>query len=210
MTNGIRPARLRIYICSLTVWVRVIIWYIVTRLSLLSPSDSPGWLERAGVELGRLALLRCVTAIGSTCLLWLVSSAYSLRAGPPTSVRGSEVDRSTVDGEGGLAEHLRERRVGVCRAADLPRRRLEGEGERGLGDEVGRVRPDDVDAEGVAGLRVADDLREALVLAADDRLGDRLERHLADLEREPALLDLGLGQPDRGDLRPAVGGPRLG
>src|SRR5438132_11159132 len=141
MTNGIRPARLRTHIRSSTARARATIRYIATRSSSLSPSDSPGWLERAGVELGRLALLRCVTAIGSTGLLWLVSSAYSLRAGPPTSARGSEVDRSTVDGEGGLAEHLRERRVGVCRAADLPRRRLEGEGERGLGDEVGRVRP---------------------------------------------------------------------
>ena len=41
------------------------------------------------------------------------------------------------------------------------------------------------------------------------RLRDRLERDLADLDRQPALLGLLLGQADRGDLRPAVGRPRL-
>ena len=76
----------------------------------------------------------------------------------------------------------------VGRAADLPRRRLELEGERRLGDEVGRVRPDDVDAERVVGVGVGDDLGEALVLAADDRLGDRLERDLADLDVVARLL----------------------
>ena len=94
-------------------------------------------------------------------------------------------------------------------AADLPRRRLELERDRRLGDEVRGVRPDDVDAERVVGLLVGDDLREALVLADDDRLGDRLERDLADLDVEALLLGLLLGQPDRGDLRPAVGRPRL-
>ena len=88
-------------------------------------------------------------------------------------------------------------------------RRVELEGERRLGDEVGRVRPDDVDAERVLVLGVGDDLGEALVLAADDRLGDRLERDLADLVRRPGGLDLLLGQADRGDLGPAVGGARL-
>ena len=40
-------------------------------------------------------------------------------------------------------------------------------------------------------------------------LRDRLERHLADLDLEPALGALRLGQPDRGDLGPAVRRPRL-
>src|SRR5258706_8735189 len=93
----------------------------------------------------------------------------------------SEVDRATVDRERGLADDLAQGRVGVGRTSDLPWRGVELEGEARLGDEVRRVRPDDVDAECVTGLRVADDLREALVLAADDRLRDGLERHLADL-----------------------------
>ena len=97
----------------------------------------------------------------------------------------------------------------VRRGADLPGRRVELERERRFGDEVRGVRADDVDPERVAGLGVRDDLGEALVLAADDGLGDRLERHLADLDREAALDALGLGQADRGDLRPAVRGARL-
>ena len=95
------------------------------------------------------------------------------------------------------------------RAADLTRRRVELECQRGLGDQIGRVGTDDVDPQRVARERVADDLREALVLAADERLGDRLERDLANLVRDPLLLALLLGKPDRGDLRPAVGRPRL-
>ena len=95
------------------------------------------------------------------------------------------------------------------RGADLPGVDLEREAEARLGDEVGRVRADDVDAERVVGVLVRDDLGEALVLATDDRLGDGLERDLADLVVRAGRLDLLLGQADRGDLRAAVGGPRL-
>ena len=99
----------------------------------------------------------------------------------------SEVDRPTVDRHGRLAEDLGQGRVGMGRIRRSPRRRVEVEGDGRLGDEVGRVRPDEVDAKRVAGLGVADDLAEALVLAADDRLGDGLERDLADLvRRSPA------------------------
>ena len=83
--------------------------------------------------------------------------------------------------------------------------------ERRLGDEVGGMRPDDVDAERVVGLRVGDDLGEALVLAADDRLGDRLERDLADLDacgrRAVACASV---SPIEAISGPAVGRPRLG
>ena len=43
----------------------------------------------------------------------------------------------------------------------------------------------------------------------DERLGDRLERDLADLVRQALLLALLLGEPDRRDLGPAVRRPRL-
>src|SRR5829696_2467092 len=102
-------------------------------------------------------------------------------SGPSGVTRRSEVDRSPVDGHGRLADHLRERRVWVGRGADLPGRRLERERQRRLGDEVRHVRADEVDAEGDVGLLVRDDLDEALVLATDDGLGDRLERDLPDL-----------------------------
>ena len=59
---------------------------------------------------------------------------------------------------------------------------------------------DDVDAERVPGFGVADDLGKAFVFTADERLGDRLERHLADLVGQPPFLALGFGQADRRDL----------
>src|SRR4051794_37669481 len=84
---------------------------------------------------------------------------------PPSPWSPSEVDRPPVDGEGRLADDLRQRRMGVGGAADLPGRGLELEAERGLRDEVGRVWADEMDAERVPGLGVADDLGKALVLA---------------------------------------------
>src|SRR4051812_48355475 len=174
MTNGSRRARLRPHIRSSSARVSATSRYISTRSSFDSPTDFPSW----------------VTFLSLTAIGWLL---------PPST--GSEVDRATVDRHGGLADDLRERRVGVRRATDLPRRRVELERERRLRDEVRRVRPDDVDAEGVLRLGVADDLDEALVLAADDRLRDRLERHLADLVRDSLVLALLLGQADGGDLR---------
>src|SRR4029078_11466608 len=115
-----------------------------------------------------------------------------------------EVDRWSVAGHRSFPDDLRQGRVGVGRAADLPRRRVELEGQRRLRDEVRRVRTDDVNAERVVGRGIGDDLGEALVLAADDRLGDGLERDLADLDGVALLLGLRLGQADRGDLGPAV------
>src|SRR2546428_447407 len=98
--------------------------------------------------------------------------------------------------------------MGMRRAADLPRCRVELEGERRLGDEVRDVRADEVDTQGVARLGVADDLDEALVLAADDRLRHGLERNLADLVGQPLFLALLLGEAHRRDLGPRVRRPR--
>src|SRR3990172_11799926 len=180
MTNGIRPARLRIHILSSTARARATLWYIARRSSSVRPTEA-----------ARSAPRLRVTAMAGR---------------PPPR---SEVDRAAVDGHGRLADDLGERRVGVGRAPDLPGRRVEGEGERRLGDEVGGVRADEVDAQRVVGLLVPDHLGEALVLAADDRLGDRLEGDLADLVGDALLLALLLGQADRGDLRAAVRRTRL-
>src|SRR5712671_4379895 len=184
MTNGIRPARLRIHIRSSTARARATWRYMSRSSSSDSPTASPRWLAWPTLP------DRGVTAIWS-------------------SVAGSEVDRSAVNGHRRLAEDLRERRVGMRGAADLPRRGLELERNRRLGDEIRGMRPDDVDPERLVGPLVGDDLGKALVLATDDRLRDRLERHLADLDRQAALLALLLGQPDRGNLGPAVRRPRL-
>src|SRR5215210_8094117 len=182
MTNGIRPARLRTHIRSSSARVSATSRYIATRSSFDRPTDAPSW----------------VTFLSLTAIGWLL---------PPSS--GSEVDRAAVDRHRGLADDLRERRMGVGCAADLPRRRVELERERRLCDEIGRVRPDEMDAERVLCLGVADDLDEPFVFATDDGLGDRLERDLADLVRNPSLLALLLREPDGRDLRPAVRRSRL-
>src|SRR3989304_1281595 len=52
---------------------------------------------------------------------------------------------------------------------------------------------------------VGDDLGEALVVAADERLAVGDEGELAGLEGQAVALALLLAAPDRGDLRPAVG-----
>src|SRR4029077_16334320 len=117
-----------------------------------------------------------VTAIGPIGLL--VSSTVAPVLATPLA---SEVDPPSVDSHRRFADDFGQRGVRVSREPDLPRGRLEREPEAGLGDEVGRVRADDVDTDGVAGRRVGDDLGETLVLAPDDRLGDGLERDLAHL-----------------------------
>ena len=66
---------------------------------------------------------------------------------------------------------------------------------------------DHVDAQDLVGLGVGDDLGEAVGLAVDERLADRLEGELADLERDAVPLALGLGAADRRDLRPASRSP---
>ena len=174
ITNGIRPARLRIHIRSSTARAR---------------ATMPVHREEVGVgQADRRGKVRAALAGHRHGWTPRAAAPQKLIERPSTAMAASP---TTSD----------ERRVGVGRAADLPGRRVEGEGERRLGDEVGGVRADEVDAERVVGLRVGDDLGEALVLAADDRLGDRLEGHLADLVREALLLALLLGQADRGDLR---------
>src|SRR5439155_9954076 len=91
--------------------------------------------------------------------IWTLQRASTQRR-PKWSAESppSEVDRPPIDRQRGLSEDLRQRRVGVRGAADLPRRRLELECDRGLGDQVRCVRADQVDAERLVGLLVGDDL----------------------------------------------------
>src|SRR5688500_5341808 len=115
--------------------VRATSRYISTRSASLSPTVEPS-----------LETVRSLTALRSgDRLAW-----------------GSEVERPPVDGHRGLAEHLGQRGMGMRRGADLPGRRLEREGERRLGNEVGDVGADEVDAEYPLGLHVRDDLDEPL------------------------------------------------
>src|SRR5688572_9068492 len=199
MTNGMRPARLRIHMRSSSARASATKRYISTRSASVRPTEAarlPATLPSAG------ALAASPSGASPLAASLLVTAIVV--DGPP-----SEVDGPAVHGHRRLPDDLGEGRVGVGGAADLPGGRVELEGERRLGDEVRRVWPDDVDAEGVLVLGVRDDLRESFVLAADDRLGDGLERDLADLVRGSRGLDLLLGEADRGDLGPAVRGARL-
>jgi hypothetical protein len=77
-----------------------------------------------------------------------------------------------------------------------------------LGDHVAGGVADDVGAEDLAVLGVADDLDQPLVVVVDGPRADRAELELADLELAAALLRLRLGQPDARDLRVAERGAR--
>ena len=65
-----------------------------------------------------------------------------------------------------------------------------------FGDDLRRVRADDVDAENLAVLGVGDDLDEAVVRVEDGGLGVADEGELADLDLVALLLGLRLGQAD--------------
>ena len=78
-----------------------------------------------------------------------------------------EVNRQPVDAFGGLHDGLGDGRVRVDDAAQLFGRRFEVERDDGLVDYLCRVRADDVHAEKLVVLRLADDLDEALLLAED-------------------------------------------
>src|SRR3954453_11747976 len=134
-----RPARLRIHIRSSAARASATSRYISRRSAGVRPRSAPS------VGSGGVA------APGSECV-----TAISLAA------RGSEVDRAAVDRHRRLAEDLRERRVGVRRAADLPGNRLELERHGGFRDQVRRVRADQVDPERLVGLLFGDDLGKAL------------------------------------------------
>src|SRR5512141_2327790 len=152
MTNGILPARLRIHMRSSTARATAISRYISTRSSRDRPRSAPSSLSALGAAL---------VVMGSESL---------------------EVDRLAVDGEGGLAQCLRQGGVRVDGRPDLPRGRLEQHGHTGLADEVGHPGADHVHAQQLVRPGIGDDLDEALVLAANERLADGLERHLADLD----------------------------
>src|SRR5712692_11266565 len=87
-----------------------------------------------------------------------------------------------VDGHGGFHHRLAECRVRMDVATELPSIALEQLSKRGLGDELGGARPDDVRAEQAAGLGVRDHLCEAAGFAVDDRAPERCEGKLADLD----------------------------
>ncbi len=96
----------------------------------------------------------------------------------------------------------------VDRAGHLQRRRLQRARDRELGDQLGHVGADHVDAEDLARVRVGDDLQLAVDLAQRLGLAVGAEGELADVDLAPVLARLRLGLAERGDLRVAVGAAR--
>ena len=97
----------------------------------------------------------------------------------------------------------RQRRVAVDDPRDLGVAALERADVDELLDQLGRPRADDVAAEQLAVLRLADDLDEAGAVAVDRARADGAVLDLADDDVVAGLLGLLLGQPERGDVRRA-------
>jgi hypothetical protein len=108
----------------------------------------------------------------------------------------------------GLDQHLGEGRVGVHRHRDLGGSPLQQPRQRRLGEEVARMGADQVRTEQEAGLRIGDELGEAVHLAHDGRLAERPERERSDLDGVTGIGGLGLGHSDRCDLGTAEGDAR--
>src|SRR5581483_3479437 len=103
---------------------------------------------------------------------------------------------------------FRERRVRVHNVAEFFGGRLQADGDAGLGQQVGRVWTDDVNAQDFVVLCVGDDFYEAVRLAEDFRLAERREGELADLDFIALLLRLRFGVTDAADLGEAVSAVR--
>src|ERR1043165_5998223 len=95
-------------------------------------------------------------------------------------------------------------RVRVNRAAQLFCGRLQLHPDAGFGENLGRVRADDVNAQNLVVLGFADDLDEAFFFADDARLARSGEGELADLHIVAKLARLRFRQAGRADLRVAV------
>src|SRR5918994_804515 len=111
-------------------------------------------------------------------------------------------------GHRGLADDLREARVGVHGHPYLLRRALDELGEDALGYEVRHLGTYGVHAEDEIGLGVGDYLEEAVGLALYKGLADGPEGELGLVDLVALFLGLGFGEPERGHLGAAEGDAR--
>src|SRR5271166_1786434 len=94
--------------------------------------------------------------------------------------------------------------MGVDDVGKMLRGALQLESDYRLSNQLGRVGPDDVDAQDLAVLLIGDDLDEAVVRAHDAGARVGGERELADLYVVPQFLRLGFRQAHAADLGMAV------
>src|SRR3982751_3167540 len=113
--------------------------------------------------------------------IWPGSSAPIMpaRAGAPFAQYASEIQRSLVDGERRLARDLRQRRMRVADAGDVLARCTELHRDDAFGDELARLRADDVHPEDAIGLLICKQLDEACRIAERARPAVCRERETA-------------------------------
>src|SRR6185369_14168453 len=104
----------------------------------------------------------------------------------------------------GFLRRLGQSRMRVDGDADVVRRGAILESQNNLGDELRNVGADEMSAEQLVRARVRDELNEARILAHGAGTTVRAERKPADAILAATLLDLSLGETDRGDLGPGV------
>ena len=121
-----------------------------------------------------------------------------------------DVNRPSLRGQRGLHQGFGQGRVRVNRAVELLHGQTVLHRERGLGDQIGGTRSDDVRAEKLPRLGVGEDFDVALGLTKRQGAAGRGERKAADLDRDPLLLRFLLPQPDVGDLGVGVDAVRRG
>src|SRR5581483_8376904 len=93
-------------------------------------------------------------------------------------------------------------------AAEFGGRRLQAFSQHHLGNQVGRVMPDDLASDDLAVFLRDDELDESLRLSGCNRLAVGPERELADLHVDSARPRIRLAQPYRGHLGLAVDASR--
>ena len=100
----------------------------------------------------------------------------------------------------GLHHRLAERRVRVNGSTELPGRDLHQHRWYRLGDEIGRMRADNMHTEHLIALRIRENFYETLGLIHRHRFSERGKREFADDIIHPLALKLLFALPDRTDL----------
>src|SRR5512135_94166 len=105
-------------------------------------------------------------------------------------------------------ELLRRGGVDADRGVELRLGRSELHGDRDALDDLGGFGPDHVRADHLAARAIDDELHENLLFASRERMLERAEAGLVDLDRAEALARLLFRQPDRGEVRVGEHGGR--
>src|SRR5688572_22939132 len=125
---------------------------------------------------------------------------------PQSRTSSLRIDGESVDGVEAFAHRFVQSRVRVDGVHHRLDRCFSFHRGYALADELEGLRPDDVDAEDLAVLRVGNDLDEAGVVAEDGSLAVAHEGELADLYVQTLRLGLRFGETDAADAGLGVGG----